>query len=74
LDIGPVSIFIRIKWIRMNTLPELDQQFIKQSMGYRGPTVFGENTIWSYTKILLVLMLDLHLVTTQKKLEMSTVV
>ena len=26
------------------SLPYLDQQFIKQSSGYRGPTVFGENT------------------------------
>jgi len=26
------------------SLPPLDQAFIKQSSGYRGPTVFGENT------------------------------
>ena len=45
--IGPVS-FILNKMDRFNTLPELDQQFIKQSMGYRGPTVFGENTGGGY--------------------------
>jgi hypothetical protein len=44
---GPVSFFLN-KMDRMNTLPELDQQFIKQSMGYTGPTVFGENTGGGY--------------------------
>ena len=44
---GPVG-FLLNKMDRMNTLPELDQQFIKQSMGYRGPTVFGENTSGLY--------------------------
>ena len=29
---------------RFNTLPELDQKFIQTNAGYRGPTVFGENT------------------------------
>jgi hypothetical protein len=31
---------------KFDTLSELDQQFIKENMGYRGPTVFGENYIW----------------------------
>ena len=44
---GPVSFFLN-KMDRMNTLPELDQQFIKQNMGYTGPTVFGENTGGGY--------------------------
>ena len=33
---------------KFDTLPALDQQFIKQSMGYTGPTVFGENTSGLY--------------------------
>ena len=33
---------------KFDTLPALDQQFIKQSMGYRGPTIFGENTSGLY--------------------------
>jgi hypothetical protein len=33
---------------KFDTLPALDQQFIEQSMGYRGPTVFGENTSGLY--------------------------
>ena len=45
--IGPVS-FILNKMDKFDTLPALDQQFIKQSMGYRGPTVFGENTGGGY--------------------------
>ena len=45
--LSPVS-FLLNKMDRMNTLPELDQQFIKQNMGYRGPTVFGENTSGLY--------------------------
>jgi hypothetical protein len=33
---------------KFDTLSELDQQFIKENMGYRGPTVFGENTSGLY--------------------------
>ena len=33
---------------RFSTLPQLDQQFIERAMGYRGPTVFGENTGGGY--------------------------
>jgi len=33
---------------KFNTLPALDKQFIEQSMGYRGPTIFGENTSGLY--------------------------
>ena len=33
---------------RFSTLPQLDQQFIERAMGYRGPTVFGENTGGNY--------------------------
>jgi len=33
---------------KFDTLPALDQQFIEQNMGYRGPTVFGENTGGGY--------------------------
>jgi len=29
---------------KFDTLSPADQEFIKQNMGYRGPTVFGENT------------------------------
>jgi len=44
---GPVSAVLS-RMDKFDTLPELDQQFIKQSMGYRGPTVFGENTGGGY--------------------------
>jgi hypothetical protein len=44
---GPVSAILS-RMDKFDTLPELDQQFIKQSMGYRGPTVFGENTGGGY--------------------------
>ncbi len=44
---GPVSMLLG-SMDKFDTLPELDQQFIKQSMGYRGPTVFGENTGGGY--------------------------
>ena len=37
-------------------------------MGYRGPTVFGENASPGLGKDPFGLMLDLHLVTMQKKL------
>ena len=33
---------------KFSTLPQLDQQFIERAMGYRGPTVFGENTGGGY--------------------------
>ena len=45
--INPISMFLG-SMDRFDTLPALDQQFIKQSMGYRGPTVFGENTGGGY--------------------------
>jgi hypothetical protein len=45
--IGPISMLLG-SMDKFDTLPELDQQFIKQSMGYRGPTVFGENTGGGY--------------------------
>ena len=45
--IGPVSMALGAM-DKFDTLPELDQQFINQSMGYRGPTVFGENTGGGY--------------------------
>ena len=44
---GPVSMVLGAM-DKFDTLPALDQQFIKQSMGYRGPTVFGENTTGGY--------------------------
>ena len=44
---GPISMILG-SMDKFDTLPELDQQFIKQSMGYRGPTVFGENTGGGY--------------------------
>lgn len=44
---GPISAILG-SMDKFDTLPELDQQFIKQSMGYRGPTVFGENTSGLY--------------------------
>ena len=40
---GPIS-FALNKMDKFNTLPAIDQEFIKRNMGYRGPTVFGENT------------------------------
>jgi len=45
--IGPISAFLG-SMDKFDTLPALDQQFIEQSMGYRGPTVFGENTGGGY--------------------------
>jgi hypothetical protein len=45
--IGPISAILG-SIDKFDTLPALDQQFIKQSMGYRGPTVFGENTGGGY--------------------------
>jgi len=44
---GPVSAILS-RMDKFDTLPALDQQFIEQSMGYRGPTVFGENTAGGY--------------------------
>ena len=41
--IGPVSMVLGAM-DKFDTLPELDQAFIKANMGYTGPTVFGENT------------------------------
>tara|TARA_R100001086_G_scaffold230982_1_gene151489 strand:+ start:37 stop:1149 length:1113 start_codon:yes stop_codon:yes gene_type:complete len=41
--IGPISMILG-SMDRFDTLPKLDQEFIKANMGYRGPTVFGENT------------------------------
>ena len=45
--IGPISALLG-SMDKFDTLPALDQQFIEQSMGYRGPTVFGENTGGGY--------------------------
>jgi hypothetical protein len=45
--IGPISALLG-SMDKFDTLPKLDQQFIEQSMGYRGPTVFGENTGGNY--------------------------
>ena len=45
--IGPISAILG-SMDKFDTLPALDQQFIKQSMGYTGPTVFGENTGGGY--------------------------
>lgn len=45
--LGPVSAVLGAV-DKFDTLPELDKQFIEQSMGYRGPTVFGENTGGGY--------------------------
>jgi hypothetical protein len=39
---GPVSAILG-SMDRFNTLSPYDQEFIKQNMGYTGPTVFGEN-------------------------------
>ena len=41
--IGPISAILG-SMDRFDTLPKLDQEFIKANMGYTGPTVFGENT------------------------------
>ena len=41
--IGPISMILG-SMDRFNTLPKLDQEFIKANMGYTGPTIFGENT------------------------------
>ena len=41
--IGPLSAILG-SIDKFDTLPELDRQFIEQNMGYRGPTVFGQNT------------------------------
>jgi hypothetical protein len=41
--IGPVSMLLG-SMDKFDTLSAADQEFIKQNMGYRGPTVFGENT------------------------------
>jgi hypothetical protein len=40
----PSSFLNRIGIKNFNSLPEADQLFIKTNTGYRGPTVFGENT------------------------------
>ena len=45
--IGPISAILG-SMDKFDTLPELDQQFIKENMGYRGPTVFGENSSGLY--------------------------
>jgi len=45
--LSPVSAILS-RMDKFDTLPALDQQFIEQSMGYRGPTVFGENTTGGY--------------------------
>ena len=39
---GPIS-FALGAMDKFGTLPTADQEFIKQNMGYTGPTVFGEN-------------------------------
>ena len=44
---GPISAILG-SMDKFDTLPELDRQFIEQNMGYRGPTVFGENTGGNY--------------------------
>ena len=45
--LSPVSAILS-RMDKFDTLPALDQQFIEQNMGYRGPTVFGENTAGGY--------------------------
>jgi len=45
--IGPISMLLG-SMDKFDTLPELDQQFIKENMGYRGPTVFGDNSSGLY--------------------------
>jgi len=42
-NFGPISAILG-SIDRFDTLSPADQEFIKQNMGYRGPTVFGENT------------------------------
>jgi hypothetical protein len=42
-NFGPISMILG-SMDKFNTLSPSDQEFIKQNMGYRGPTVFGENT------------------------------
>ena len=44
---GPISMVLG-SMDKFDELPALDKQFIEQSMGYRGPTVFGENTTGGY--------------------------
>ena len=39
---GPISAILG-SMDKFNTLPAMDQEFIKRNMGYRGPTVFGDN-------------------------------
>jgi hypothetical protein len=41
--IGPVSMLLG-SMDKFDTLSPADQEFIKQNMGYRGPTVFGDNS------------------------------
>ena len=41
--IGPISAILG-SMDKFSTLSPADQEFIKQNMGYTGPTVFGENT------------------------------
>ena len=41
--IGGLS-FLASKADKFDTLPYVDQQYVKQNMGYTGPTIFGENT------------------------------
>ena len=36
--------FLASKTDKFNSLPYVDQQYVKQNMGYTGPTIFGENT------------------------------
>ena len=40
---GPISMILG-SMDKFDTLSPADQEFIKQNMGYTGPTVFGENT------------------------------
>jgi len=41
-NFGPIS-FALNSMDKFNTLSPADQEFIKQNMGYRGPTIFGAN-------------------------------
>ena len=36
--------YLASKVDKFDTLPYVDQQYVKQNMGYTGPTIFGENT------------------------------
>ena len=36
--------YLMSKADKFNSLPYVDQQYVKQNMGYTGPTIFGENT------------------------------